>query len=151
MRKEITQFIKEHKIATICCTDSDNDPYCFHCFYAFDEKNYLLFFKSSLQTHHSKLLLKNPQIAGSILPEKIELMALKGIQLCGKVLYDGFPAHIVPDVYYHKKFPFALVKPGHVWCVELERIKMTDNTHVFGGKLNWDKNADSVSASKTLV
>lgn len=137
MKNEIVDFIKENRIATICCSDENNAPYCFHCFYAFDEKNYLLFFKSSSQTFHAKLLLENPYIAGSILPGKIELLALKGIQLSGTVLYNKIPDHINPAAYYHKRFPFALAKPGDVWCIQLEMVKMTDNTTVFGRKLIW--------------
>ena len=139
MEKEIADFIKENRIAAICCIDRNNLPYCFHCFYAFDEKNYLLFFKSSSKTLHSKLLSENPHIAGSILPEKLEILALKGIQLTGKILYDQSFKHVNPDSYYHKQFPLALIKPGHVWCIELATVKMTDNTNIFGKKLNWPK------------
>jgi uncharacterized protein YhbP (UPF0306 family) len=137
--RRIVDFIKENKILTICCTDQNNKPYCFHCFYAFDEENYLLFFKSSTDSFHTALLAQNPVIAGSILPEKIELMALKGIQLTGTVLYNDFPCHNSPENIYHKKFPFAVVKPGHVWCIQVEALKMTDNTNVFGKKLEWHK------------
>jgi uncharacterized protein YhbP (UPF0306 family) len=38
-----------------------------------------------------------------------------------------------------QKIPFALAKPGDVWCIQLEMIKMTDNTQVFGKKLMWNK------------
>jgi len=96
--KRIVDFIPGNKIVTICCTDGNNRPYCFHCFYAFDEKNCLLFFKSSSQTFHAKLLSKNANIAGSILTEKMELLALKGIQLTGTVLYNEIPGYINPQV-----------------------------------------------------
>lgn len=139
MQKRIIDFIQENKIATICCTDGNSIPQCFHCFYVYDETNNLLFFKSSSQTKHSGLLAENPFIAGSILPDKNEILSLKGIQLTGKVLYNQFPENINPDAIYHKKMPFALAKPGHVWCIELTSIKMTDNTKIFGKKLRWEK------------
>lgn len=139
MDSEIIDFIKENKIAAFCCSDANNKPYCFHCFYAFDEKNYLLFFKSSSHTFHSKMLSENPYIAGSILPGKIELLALKGIQLRGTILYNEIPDHIEPAAYYHKRFPLALAKRGEVWCIQLEMVKMTDNTNVFGRKSTWNK------------
>jgi uncharacterized protein YhbP (UPF0306 family) len=139
MEKRIVDFIQGNKIVTICCTDGNNRPYCFQCFYAFEQKNCLLFFKSSSQTFHANLLSKNANIAGSILPEKMEFLALKGIQVTGTVLYNEIPGDINPQLYYHKKFPLALSKPGDVWCIQLEMIKMTDNTHVFGKKLMWNK------------
>ena len=135
--KRIADFIKENKILTLCCLDQNNKPYCFHCFYAFDERNHLLFFKSSTGSYHSLLLSQNPIVSGSILPEKIEIMALKGIQLTGTVLYSDFPCQDSPESIYHKKFPFAVVKPGHVWCIRLDTLKMTDNTNIFGKKLEW--------------
>ncbi|MBC7913132.1 MAG: pyridoxamine 5'-phosphate oxidase family protein [Pyrinomonadaceae bacterium] len=139
MKKEIIQFIKENKIASISCVDRDHKPYCFHCFYVFDEINNLLFFKSSLSTHHSKLLSNNPNIAGSILPDKMDFMALKGIQFTGTIIQSNFPHHINPELYYHKKLPLALAKPGHVWFAQLEMVKMSDNTNIFGKKLKWER------------
>lgn len=139
MKKELINFIKENKIASISCVDSDSKPYCFHCFYVFDEKNYIIFFKSSLNTHHAKLLSNNQNIAGSILPDKIDFLALKGIQFTGTILTSNFPNNINPELYYHKKLPFALAKPGHVWFIRLEMVKMTDNTNIFGKKLRWER------------
>jgi uncharacterized protein YhbP (UPF0306 family) len=135
----ISKFINENKIAAICCTDGNNQPYCFHCFYVFDATNNLLFFKSSEKTFHASLLAKNPAIAGSILPQKMEMLALKGIQFTGTVLYSDFPNQINPDIYYHKKLPLGLAKPGHVYCIQLQTIKMTDNTILFGTQLLWNK------------
>lgn len=145
MDSEIIDFIKENKVAAFCCSDTHNKPYCFHSFYAFDEKKYRLLFKSSSQTFHSKILSQNPYIAGSILPGKIELLALKGIQLSGIILSSIESDGINPTSYYHKKFPFALAKPGDVWCIQLLEIKMTDNSHVFGKKYTWKRTTTALT------
>ena len=139
MKAEIINFIKENKVATICCTDGNSMPYCFQCFYAFDEKNYLLFFKSSLTTFHSKLMTENPAIAGTVQTEKVDLLTLKGIQFTGTTLEEVFPDNINPSHFYHKKFPFAIAKSGKVWCIKLEMVKMTDNTNILGKKLRWER------------
>jgi len=136
MKKEISDFIKKNKIAAVSCAGLDVSPYVFHCFYAFDLKNKFLFFKSSPNSFHSSILNDNPKTAGSILPEKINLLALKGIQFTGIILNDG---DIDSEYFYHKKFPFAIAKPGKVWCIQLEMIKMTDNTRAFGTKLKWER------------
>lgn len=143
MEKEIADFIKKHKIAAVSCAGADASPYIFHCFYAFDPKRQLLFFKSSPDSFHSSLLAENPKTAGSILPDKINLLSLKGIQFTGTILYTNFPADIDPEKFYHKKFPFAIAKPGKVWCISLDNVKMTDNTRVFGAKLRWERNTKS--------
>lgn len=135
----IDKFISENKIAAICCTDKQSNPYCFHCFYVFDSKNHLLFFKSSSETFHARLLLDNPGVAGSILPEKIEFLALKGIQFTGKVLYDEIPDKISPEAFYYKRLPLGLTKPGKIYCIQLESIKLTDNSVIFGKKFEWTK------------
>jgi uncharacterized protein YhbP (UPF0306 family) len=145
MDSEIIDFIKKNNIAAFCCSDTNNKPYCFHSFYAFDAINYLLFFKSSSQTFHSKMLSQNPYIAGSILPGKIEILALKGIQLTGIILSTINTDWMNPTTYYHKKFPFALAKPGDVWCIQLAEIKMTDNSHVFGKKYIWKRNTPALA------
>jgi len=141
LNEDICSFITGNKIAALCCADSDNRPYCFHCFYVFDVKNQLLFFKSSAQTRHAAILSENPAIAGSILPQKLEFLALKGIQFTGNVLYTAIPDHIDPESFYHKRLPLALTKPGKVYCIQLETIKMTDNTRLFGKKSEWRRQA----------
>ncbi len=85
-----------------------------------------------------RILGENPQISGSILPEKIELLALKGIQFTGKMIPDHSPGQKNPDI-YHKRYPLALAKPGNVCCIELLKLKMSDNTNIFGKKLNWER------------
>jgi len=148
MQNEISRFIKDNKIASICCIENCDAAYCFHCFYVFDEENKLLFFKSSPHTRHSQLLEKNGHIAGSILPDKIDFLALKGIQFTGIVLNIGFPGNISPDKFYHSKLPLALAKPGKVWCLQLETVKMSDSSRIFGKKLHWERaNASDYSPS----
>jgi uncharacterized protein YhbP (UPF0306 family) len=138
MEKELIKFIKENKIATIACSTLDGFPYCFHCFYVFDEENHLLFFKSSSGTHHVDLLKNNYHVAGSILPAKASSYILKGIQFTGSIISQSFPNDIDPEKIYHHKLPVALTKAGHVYCIRLERVKMTDNTNIFGKKLKWE-------------
>lgn len=138
MRKELSDFIGENKIATICCLDREGKPYCFNCFYVFEPVQKLLFFKSSEKTFHAQSLKVNPEISGTILPQKSNVLALKGLQFTGQVLYDDFPSEISPANYYHKYNPMALAKAGEVWCVQLSKAKMTDSTRVFGEKLIWE-------------
>ena len=139
METPIINFIKENKVATVCCTDGKNNPYCFQCFYAFDEKNRLLFFKSSAGAYHVELMSANHSVAGTIQAQKIDLLTLKGIQFTGQLLTNEILYAISPGQFYHKRFPFAVARPGKVWCIELTMVKMTDNTNVLGKKLKWER------------
>ncbi|HET7896023.1 MAG TPA: pyridoxamine 5'-phosphate oxidase family protein, partial [Flavisolibacter sp.] len=75
MNQRIIDFIKEQKVATLCCLDEENNPYCFSCFFAFDEKNLVLYFKSSSATRHAGLLQKNTRVAGTVHPGKLNTLA----------------------------------------------------------------------------
>lgn len=139
MEKVILDFISKNKIATVCCLDDQQQPYCFNCFYIFEPSHQLLLFKSSEHTFHTHCLNTNSEIAGTILPMSINLPTLKGIQFTGKIYYENCIQQLSPTNYYHKKNPLALAKTGKVWCIQLLMIKMTDNTKVFGNKLVWEK------------
>ncbi|QEC69227.1 hypothetical protein FRZ67_18625 [Panacibacter ginsenosidivorans] len=144
MDEAIKLFIEKQKAATICCVDEQNNPYCFSCFYALIRENDLLVIKSSASSNHVKLLLQKPCVSGTILPEKLNVFPVKGIQFTGMMLQ-------VPGVYavnaakeYHKKFPFALAIPGEIYIVRLEAIKMTNSGKIFGEIITWQRNANAV-------
>lgn len=137
MDKRISRYIKAQKVATICCVDDDNKPYCFSCYYAFDENKMQLYFKSAESTHHMQMLKVRPFLSGSILPDKLNPLALQGIQFSG-TLIDRVECAAAKSVYL-QRYPFALAMSGTVYTVELQWLKMTDNTLAFGTKLIWEK------------
>ncbi len=107
MNKAIIQFIKEQTCAGICCVDETGKPYCFSCFYAFNAEKGLLYFKSSRESHHAVLLMKNPLVAGTILPDKTSTLKVKGLQLEGMVLHLlYFLIPIVTLLFYQDQEPF---------------------------------------------
>lgn len=137
MDEMIVDFIARQRVISLCCIDEENKPYCFSCFYAFDREKQLFYFKSGSNTRHSSLLLSNPAVAGTIQPDRLNPLAIKGIQLTGCVLPsdDGRTAHA--ETAYYRRFPFALAMPGNVWTLQPESIKMTDSTLGFGKKIHW--------------
>lgn len=137
MNERIVDFIKHQKVASVCCVDEENNPYCFSCFYAFDEERQLLYFKSGSGSHHVQLLLNNPVVAGTIQQDKLNSLAIKGIQFTGRILDPRTDICSGAESFYHKKFPFAIAMPGEIWTLQPETIKMTDNTLSFGKKLHW--------------
>jgi uncharacterized protein len=139
MNKIITEFIEKQKCASVCCLDEKNDPYCFNIFYAFDKSERRLYFKSSHNSNHAQYLLRNKTIAGTILPDKLNLLAIRGVQFTGYVMDNPDLVHHHAAEEYHRKFPFALAMPGEVWTIQLETIKMTDNTVGIGKKISWQR------------
>lgn len=137
MNESIIQFLLQQSCATICCVDEHNNPYCFSCFYAFNQVEGLLYFKSSVKSHHSILIKKKPVISGTILPDKLSKVIVKGIQFEGIVLDVQHPLvkHALSN--YLKKNPLAIAIPGEVWTIQINHIKMTDSTNRFGKKMKW--------------
>lgn len=144
MNDRIVDFIEGQRVATICCVDEENKPYCFSCFFAFDKEKHLLYFKSSANTYHGPLLEKLPHIAGTIQPDKLNPLAIKGIQFSGAILPGSNDLCVDASTVYHKKYPFALAMPGDLWTVQLHHIKMTDNTLSFGKKITWKREQEEV-------
>lgn len=137
MDRIISEFIKKQRVATVCCVDEQGYPYCFSCFYAYGVEG-LLYFKSSTDTNHLQLLLKNNRVAGTIMPDKLNVLAIKGIQFEGQLVPADDAAAANAASRYHAKYPFALAMGGTVWTLQLNHIKMTDNSQGFGSKIQWN-------------
>lgn len=136
---EITSFINENKVATLC-TSNNNEPYCFNCYYSFMEQDGMLVYKSSTDTKHDKMLLQNHNVAGTIIPENVDVVSIRGIQFEGLLMNDCFDLGIKISASYYLKYPFAIAMPGKLFAIQLNRIKFTDNTRGFGFKQKWERN-----------
>lgn len=141
MDSSITSFIKKQTCATIGYVDDKGLPNCFSCFFAFDEVNGLLYFKSSPGAKHCEQLLLSPNVSGTILPDKLKPLLVQGIQFTGEVLNELNPLAAGASGYYHKKNPLALAMSGKVWTVKIGFIKMTDSSKGFGKKIIWERKA----------
>jgi hypothetical protein len=83
-------------------------------------------------------------VAGSILPDKLNFMAIKGVQFEGTIVQASDPLAAQAAAHYHRKHPVALAMSGEVWTIRLDHVKFTDNTLGIGKKLNWNRTADAV-------
>ena len=137
MNELISAFLHHQTCATICCLDEDGNPFCFTCFYAFNGTDGLLYFKSAAASYHTVLLGNNHLVAGTVLPDKLSKLVVKGIQFEGEVLKPDNPLSKQAYGYYHKKHPLALAMQGDIWVIQLNRIKMTDSTKAFAKKTVW--------------
>lgn len=137
MKAHIDKFIEKQTVASVSVIDGEGLPYCFSCFYAYDVEHTMLYFKTSIETRHTPLMIANAQIAGTILPDRLNKLAVQGIQFEGIALKPASEEAPNASSVYHKKYPFALPMPGDVWAIKIRHIKMTDNTLGFGKKLEW--------------
>jgi uncharacterized protein len=139
MNEHITEFIKKQTVANICCISEKGTPYCFSCFYSIDRKKGLLHFKTSPTSNHAAMMLKNREIAGTILPDKLNMLAVKGLQFNGILISPDDDLASGASTTYYKKYPFALAMSGEIWTIQFTSMKMTDNKNKgLGNKLNWE-------------
>ena len=139
MEDIIINFLQNQSVMTVCYTDEEGNPNCFPCFFAFNSSKGLLYFKSSSSSYHVKKLGTTPGVAGSILPDKLNIMALKGVQFQATVLPSDHPSMQNASRYYYQRFPMALVIPGDIYSLQLTEIKMTDGAKGFGKKITWKR------------
>ncbi|MEI8060360.1 MAG: hypothetical protein WCG67_09395 [Ferruginibacter sp.] len=145
MTTHIVDFISNQTCANICCIDENYKPYCFSCFYVLNSDKGVLYFKSSIKTKHVDLFQKQPNIAGTILPDKLNKLFVKGIQFEGRILDSDHPLTIIAPIAYYKNNPAAIAIPGQLWVIEIDHIKMTDSTLGFGKKITWNRKEITVA------
>ena len=139
MNERIISFLKRQTAASICCVNEMKEPYSFSCFYAFNDTENLLYYKSTVASFHSKILLQNPKVSGTIMPDKLNKLAVKGVQFTGLVLADKDPLCMGAFKNYHSRFPMAIAIPGIVWTIQLNQLKMTDNVPGIFKKHSWQR------------
>ncbi|TNM63409.1 hypothetical protein [Aliirhizobium smilacinae] len=83
------------------------------------------------------LLAVNELVAGTVAGQPIQMDEIKGIQFSGKALLLEGQAEDEALSVYRKRFPFAQAFSSPVWAVEIDYVKLTDNSHGFGHKLSW--------------
>lgn len=142
VNERIVSFLRKNTNLTLA-TSAGNVPYCANCFYAYEDEQNLLIFKSSQDTKHIRQALENKLVAGSILPDELETAKVQGIQFQGSFLNPQNGQLESLKRCYYKKFPFALAFSGSIWAVELTHIKMTDNALGFGKKIEWSERTPS--------
>lgn len=135
--EKLVAFLQDNKVSTVCFIDLENKPYCINCFYTFEEEHHVLIFKSSTGTTHQKLTKPMASISGTILPNVIDTLKLKGVQFTGKIIENEEIDKLQLNTKYLKKYPMSIAVMGYVWAVRLDFLKFTDNTLGFGNKTTW--------------
>ena len=133
--KKIEQFIGRHHVLTLASATTTGAPYCCNCFYAYDAATGAFIFTSDPPTNHGKMMCENDRVAASIVLETRTVGKVQGLQITGKVkqAIDG------DKLLYLKSFPYAVVADLHLWRLEADFLKLTDNTLGFGKKLIWQR------------
>ncbi len=141
IENRVLDFIGEHHIFTLAVS-RENQPWCATCYYVYLEDLNLFVFTSDHDTKHIADVVKsgNYYAAGAIALETRMTGKIRGLQfagfmreLAGNDLKTGKKAYL-------RAFPVARLAKLHLWGLEPEIMKMTDNRLGFGKKLIWRRN-----------
>lgn len=77
MNRIIIDFMSQQTCMTVCCLDANGLPYCFNCYFIYDNLHMRLIYKSSASAEHSKHIANNGHVSGTILPNHIRKFAVK--------------------------------------------------------------------------
>ncbi|MEI6435994.1 MAG: hypothetical protein WCP32_14190 [Bacteroidota bacterium] len=137
--QRIIDFIGEHHLLTLAVS-RDNIPWCASCYYAYLQSQNQFIITSDSDTRHIRDIIDARQfrVAGAIALETSLVGKIRGIQFTGRISrMDEAPLKIAKAAYL-KRFPIARLMPAlHLWSIEPDYIKMTDNRLGFGKKLIW--------------
>lgn len=138
MIDQVKEFLKTQELLTIACSDSD-EIWTANVYYGCDD-NAVLYFISSKNTKHSKMILKNPKIAfNTVWFDKKDYANRKAVQGIGVCRVATTLADVAKGVALHnKRFPaFANKITGEwiktnefgsrVWTIIPEYIKYWDD------------------------
>ena len=139
MNDNILSFLKKQTAASICCINELNEPNSFSVFVAFNSTEKLLYLKSPATAYHSKVLMQSPKVSGTIMPDKLNKLAIKGIQFTGEMLTEEDPVCRDASKRDYSKFPVALAIPGVVWTIQLTQVRMVDNFPGRFKKYSWER------------
>ncbi len=134
--ERIVKFLKRHHVMTLATATTSGEPYCANAFYAYDAEQNRLVFTSDDTTRHAQEMLANSRVAASVVLETRIVGKVQGLQICGTAKRGDDADRKV----YLRRFPYAAaVGELHLWHIEPDFMKLTDNTLGFGKKLIWKR------------
>lgn len=135
---KIVSYLSSQASLSLCCID-DGVPYCCTCFYVLDVQRMALYFSSSLNTHHASVMLKIPQVAGTVADQTRSVTHLQGVQYQGRVRLLADDEEKRARHLFCTSYPIAKLKKAPMWEIMLTTLKMTNNKLGFGKKLLWSR------------
>lgn len=136
--ERIVKFIEAASVLNFATSVKDA-PYCASVYFAYEPTHHWFIFKSDPDTKHIEQALQNTAVAGTILPDKIDKLVVKGIQFTGTFMQPDSGTLDLAKSVYLKKYPIATIFRGDIWIVEVHKIKYTDNTPIVGKKILWER------------
>ncbi len=134
----MTALLRKHHLLSVATVVNDR-PWCASCFYAWDSKENWFVITTDEDTLHGTGFMNNPDIAGTIALETLRVGRIRGVQFTGRITLAEGERLKKARTAYLLRFPYAIVADLHLWIIEPDHIKLTDNRLGFGKKIIWKK------------
>ena len=136
----IRRFLAHHHVLTLATVDSAGEAWCSNAFYALDARRARIIFASNGPTAHAAHMEAHCKVAASVVLETRIVGRVQGCQIRGTAIAGDEEARRC----YLKRFPYAAAMGDiSLWAVEIDYIKLTDNTLGFGKKLVWQRDSNT--------
>ena len=135
MHSDIAKFFLKNHVAALSVEDEEGTWSCC-CFYVFVPSDPTLLFLSYMDTHHSRLMTRNPAVSGTVSQQTKSVLRIQGAQFKG-VAYIADSTSM--RQLYNSRFPFANTSDAALWAVRINYVKFTSNILKFGEKVHWER------------
>jgi uncharacterized protein len=138
MHKRMIALLHKHHLLSVATVVNDK-PWCASCFYTWESQENWIIITTDEDTLHGSGFINKPDISGTIALETLRVGRIRGVQFTGKIsLAEGEKLKKARKAYL-LRFPYAIVASLHLWIIEPDYIKLTDNRLGFGTKIIWKK------------
>jgi len=132
----LVRYLRKQHVLSLCSA-ADDHFWCANCYYVFDEARMVFWIMTEPDTRHGALMLKNPQVAGTVNGQPRSVLLIKGVQYRGRIVRLEEETEKVARAAYQKRFPVSRKVSAPLWEIQLDEVKMTDNALGFGKKISW--------------
>ena len=131
--EKINSFLQEHHVLSLATFYADELNVC-SLFYIYSLHENSFIFASSDTTTHIQQLKENSHVSGNILLETKDVTKIQGVQFRGIASVNDNSGL---EKLYFEAFPHAKTMQPQLWKIQVNYLKMTDNTLGFAKKLIW--------------
>lgn len=132
----IWDFLEQESTLTLA-TSVNNQPYCANVIYVFNTEQYIITFKSDMDTRHAQEMLQQKKVGGNVLPQQKKFGTIKGLQLTGEIVTPSPTLAAQLQKEYYSAHPYAKVMSGDFWYMRINFAKLTDSTLGIGKRVEW--------------
>lgn len=138
MQKRIFTFIQKKYLCTLSCINNDR-PWANAFYYVFDKDNYRLIYVTGDKTTHSKAMSMNPYVSGTIFAPTRFTPSLQGVQFTGISRMLEHEEKEIAKSLYKKEYNHELIDKLSVWEIQLEYVRLVDNSLGLFGYVEWHR------------